>query len=184
MRNRDLRIDSEVRNNNFHLWSTQTCFCKLKVVQKLGQVLFENSFLNSRVEVYSKGNCDMYELKVEKLIPVQKVTPRFDLDLLQWSEDSSATPPKLNPRTLWQLSHTTIPFFFFSCSFILKLSDLDMWFLYHFVQILTTYYFIHKHNQIKNLQKLLLDTKQTDIKMLRFFFFFFFQCFFHIVKAH
>lgn len=41
----------------------------------------------------------------------------------------------------------------------------------------TTYHFTHKHNQIKNLQKLLLDTKQTDIKMLRFSFF---LCFFQV----
>ena len=86
-------------------------------------MLFENSFLNSLLEVYSKGNCDMCELKVEKLIPVQKVAPPppFDLDWLQWSEDSSATPPKLNPLESFG-SFLTQPFLFsfFSCSFILK----------------------------------------------------------------
>lgn len=55
-----------------------------------------------------------------------------------------------------------------------------MWFFFSFVQILP-HNIIHKHNQIKNLQKLQLDTKQTDIKMLWFLFF---VCFFHIVIAH
>lgn len=92
--------------------------------------------------------------------------------MLLWLEDTSVSPPKLHPQMLWQslTSFLTQLFFCLLMFFYIKLSNLDMWFR-TICPDPTTYYFIHKHNQIRNLQKLQLDTKQTDIKMLQFFFF-------------
>lgn len=90
-----------------------------------------------------------------------------DLDLLHRPENAHEAP--LEALSVNALADTNQPSF--QLSFHVKLLDLDMWFLHH----LSRSYHIMFHTQTqpkKLLQKLQLDTKQTDIKMLQFFFFF------------
>lgn len=92
-----------------------------------------------------------------------------DLHLLHRPEN--AREVLLEALSVNALADTNQPSF--QLSFHVKLLDLDMWFLHH----LSRSYHIMFHTQTqpkKLLQKLQLDTKQTDIKMLQFFFFFLF----------
>lgn len=89
-----------------------------------------------------------------------------DLHLLHRPEN--AREALLEALSVNALADTNQPSF--QLSFHVKLLDLDMWFLHH----LSRSYHIMFHTQThpkKLLQKLQLDTKQTDIKMLQFFFF-------------
>lgn len=89
-----------------------------------------------------------------------------DLHLLHRPEN--AREALLGALSVNALADTNQPSF--QLSFHVKLLDLDMWFLHH----LSRSYHIMFHTQTqpkKLLQKLQLDTKQTDIKMLQFFFF-------------
>lgn len=94
-----------------------------------------------------------------------------DISLLHWPEGA---PPKLCLQIT--LANFPVSFFFFYA----EPSTADMWIRLACPDPIT-YCFIHKHNQRKSLQRLQLDTKQTDIKMLRVFFFFLFVS---IVIAH
>lgn len=87
-----------------------------------------------------------------------------------WPESTSVTPHQLHPTNalagFWPaFSHNYPPH-------VLLYSTIGSTYTISATLLSRSYHRIHKHNQIRNLQKLPSDTKQTHIKMLLFYFFF------------
>lgn len=143
--------------------------CEMKTLRELFLKLVSSRLLKEKLWHV----CDSEN---ETLIWVQRSL--VDLDLLQ---STSVPPPELNPEMLWQSPTSFLTPLFFTFLLCSTIGSRRVIFFSSFIQILP-HNIVHKHNQIKNLQKLQLDNRQTDIK--KCYNSSFFQCFFHIVIAY